>query len=112
GRHRDRGPGRDRHVVHEPLRLSRSRVGLDRREGLGPWLHAIEARLRLPDASEVLPFAYGDLKASTMWNAIPLKGNWNYPTAIRFGAGRIHELPLACEQASIKRPLLVTDPGL
>ena len=43
---------------------------------------------------------------------IPLRGNWNYPTAIRFGAGRITELPDACKAAKISRPLLVTDPGL
>jgi alcohol dehydrogenase class IV len=47
-----------------------------------------------------------------MANDIPLKGNWNYPTAIRFGAGRIAELPKVCEQGGIRRPLLVTDPGL
>jgi len=41
-----------------------------------------------------------------------LKGNWNYPTAIRFGAGRIAELPQACRELDMKRPLLVTDPGL
>lgn len=41
-----------------------------------------------------------------------LKGNWNYPTSIRFGAGRIRELPEACRLAGMKRPLLVTDPGL
>ena len=35
--------------------------------------------------------------------------NWSFPTAIRFGAGRITELPDACEAAGIKRPLLVTD---
>jgi len=41
-----------------------------------------------------------------------LTGNWSYPTAIKFGAGRISELPEACAQAGIKRPLLVTDKGL
>ncbi|WP_371225466.1 iron-containing alcohol dehydrogenase [Roseovarius sp. 2305UL8-3] len=41
-----------------------------------------------------------------------LTGNWSYPTAIKFGAGRIAELPEACAQAGIKRPLLVTDKGL
>jgi len=41
-----------------------------------------------------------------------LTGNWSYPTAIRFGAGRIEELPDACAQAGITRPLLVTDRGL
>ncbi len=38
--------------------------------------------------------------------------NWNYPTAIRFGAGRIAELAGACETLGISRPLLVTDPAL
>jgi len=41
-----------------------------------------------------------------------LRGNWNYPTLIRFGAGRIVELPDACKSLGIKSPLLVTDPGL
>ena len=41
-----------------------------------------------------------------------LAGNWSYPTAIKFGAGRIKELPDACAQASIRNPLLVTDKGL
>jgi alcohol dehydrogenase len=38
--------------------------------------------------------------------------NWSYPTAIKFGPGRIAELPAACAQAGIARPLLVTDRGL
>jgi alcohol dehydrogenase class IV len=41
-----------------------------------------------------------------------LKGNWNYPTLIRFGAGRIRELPEACRTLGMQRPLIVTDPGL
>ncbi len=41
-----------------------------------------------------------------------LKANWNYPTAIRFGAGRIAELGEACKVAGITRPLFVTDPGI
>ncbi len=40
------------------------------------------------------------------------KANWNYPTAVRFGAGRIAELPDALKAAGIARPLLVTDAGL
>ena len=40
------------------------------------------------------------------------KANWNYPTAVRFGAGRIAELPEALKAAGIARPLLVTDAGL
>jgi alcohol dehydrogenase class IV len=38
--------------------------------------------------------------------------NWSYPTAIRFGPGRIKELADACRAAGIERPLLVTDAGL
>jgi len=45
-------------------------------------------------------------------HAEPKSGNWNYPTPIRFGAGRIAELPDACRELGIQRPLLVTDPGL
>ncbi|QKV18506.1 iron-containing alcohol dehydrogenase [Oricola thermophila] len=41
-----------------------------------------------------------------------LTANWSYPTAIRFGAGRIAEIGDACAAAGIKRPLLVTDRGL
>ncbi len=41
-----------------------------------------------------------------------LQGNWNYPTRIRFGAGRIREIGDACAEAGIKKPLLVTDRGL
>ena len=41
-----------------------------------------------------------------------LTGNWSYPTAIRFGAGRIRELSEACAQVGIAKPLLVTDRGL
>ncbi len=40
------------------------------------------------------------------------KANWSYPTAIRFGAGRVGELGEACRAAGIARPLLVTDRGL
>ncbi|MGB0169164.1 MAG: alcohol dehydrogenase, partial [Paracoccaceae bacterium] len=38
--------------------------------------------------------------------------NWSYPTAIRFGAGRISEIADACAAAGIKKPLLITDRGL
>ena len=38
--------------------------------------------------------------------------NWNYPTQVCVGAGRIQELPALCEQLKIRRPLLVTDAGL
>ncbi len=38
--------------------------------------------------------------------------NWSYPTAIRFGAGRIVEITEACAVAGITKPLLITDRGL
>jgi alcohol dehydrogenase class IV len=38
--------------------------------------------------------------------------NWNYPTLVRFGIGRIRDLADACKSLGMKRPLLVTDPGL
>ena len=41
-----------------------------------------------------------------------LRANWNYPTLVRFGVGRISELPDACKSVGMKKPLLVTDPGL
>ena len=47
-----------------------------------------------------------------MTDASTLTRNWNYPTAIRFGVGRIAELPAACKDLGMKHPLLVTDPGL
>jgi alcohol dehydrogenase class IV len=43
--------------------------------------------------------------------ALP-NANWNYPTAIRFGAGRVAELGEVCRGLGIERPLLVTDPAL
>ena len=41
-----------------------------------------------------------------------LTGNWNYPTSVRFGPGRLVELSAVCTELGLKRPLLVTDPGL
>lgn len=41
-----------------------------------------------------------------------LEVNWNYPTKVRVGAGRIRELASACSELGMKAPLLVTDPGL
>jgi alcohol dehydrogenase class IV len=41
-----------------------------------------------------------------------LFSKWNYPTTIRFGAGRISELPEVLAATGIKHPLFVTDPGL
>lgn len=41
-----------------------------------------------------------------------MNANWNYPTSIRTGAGRISELKSAGEELGIHAPLLVTDSGL
>lgn len=38
--------------------------------------------------------------------------NWNYPTNIRQGLGRIRELTAVCQELKLRAPLLVTDPGL
>jgi len=41
-----------------------------------------------------------------------ITANWSYPTAIKFGAGRIRELADHCKAVGMKKPLLVTDRGL
>ncbi len=41
-----------------------------------------------------------------------MNANWNYPTAVRTGAGRINELAAVCRELKLQAPLLVTDPGL
>jgi alcohol dehydrogenase class IV len=41
-----------------------------------------------------------------------LRANWNFPTAVRFGAGRIAELAEAVKSAGFATPLVVTDPKL
>jgi alcohol dehydrogenase len=38
--------------------------------------------------------------------------NFTFPTAIKFGAGRIREIANQCKANGISRPLFVTDPGL
>lgn len=41
-----------------------------------------------------------------------LNANWNYPSNISVGAGRINDLASACNSLGIKAPLLITDPIL
>jgi alcohol dehydrogenase len=41
-----------------------------------------------------------------------LRGDWSYPTSVRFGAGCIAELADATRAAGMARPLFVTDPKL
>ena len=38
--------------------------------------------------------------------------NWNYPTTIWFGNQRINEIQKACKSLNIRKPLIVTDPGI
>ena len=47
-----------------------------------------------------------------MTTTTPISVNWNYPTAVKVGAGRIKELPGFCQTLGMKNPLLITDPGL
>ena len=46
-----------------------------------------------------------------MSHAVPNR-NWSYPTAIKFGVGRIVELADHAKSIGLKRPLLVTDKAL
>jgi hypothetical protein len=38
--------------------------------------------------------------------------NWNYPTNVKVGAGRVGELAELCKSMGMQAPLLITDPGL
>jgi len=38
--------------------------------------------------------------------------NWNYPTNVKVGAGRIKELAGHCQGLGMHAPLLITDPGI
>ena len=46
-----------------------------------------------------------------MTHSVPMR-NWSYPTAIKFGVGRIGELAEHCQAVGLKKPLLVTDKAL
>jgi alcohol dehydrogenase class IV len=41
-----------------------------------------------------------------------LRGDWLFPTQVRFGCGRIAELGAVCARLGLQRPLVVTDRGL
>src|SRR5690606_27308829 len=43
---------------------------------------------------------------------IAMQANWNYPTPIWFGAGRVKEAGEACREQGMKKPLIVTDADL
>ena len=61
-----RGAGRDRHGLRQPLRLSRSGAGLDRRQGHRQGRRAERDRLRQSHAAEVV-FICGRSSATTSW---------------------------------------------
>ena len=44
-------------AAHEPLRLPRSSARVDRGQGFRAWVLAVASRLRIADASEVVPSA-------------------------------------------------------
>jgi hypothetical protein len=44
--------------------------------------------------------------------ASALRGDWLFPTQVRFGCGRIAEVAELCIRLGLKRPLIVTDRGL
>ncbi|MDX5356617.1 MAG: iron-containing alcohol dehydrogenase [Rhodobacterales bacterium] len=46
-----------------------------------------------------------------MSHGVPFR-NWSYPTAIKFGVGRIGELAVHAAETRLKKPLLVTDKAL
>ena len=46
-----------------------------------------------------------------MTHTVPNR-NWSYPTAIKFGVGRIAEVAEHCKSVGLKKPLLVTDKAL
>jgi alcohol dehydrogenase class IV len=46
-----------------------------------------------------------------MSHSVPNR-NWSYPTAIKFGVGRIAELAEHCRAAGVSKPLFVTDKAL
>ena len=43
---------------------------------------------------------------------MPQNTNWNFPTTIWFGNGRINEVEKACDQLKMRHPLFVTDEDL
>jgi len=43
---------------------------------------------------------------------VSFSANWNYPTSVKVGAGRVAELAELCTMIGMKSPLLITDPGI
>src|SRR5690606_32221331 len=91
--------------LHEPLRLSGPGLVLDRLQGYRARRGAGAAGLLFGHPAEILPSQEGDeMNVPTM--------NWSYPTAIKFGVGRVKELADHAKAVGMKAPLLVTDKAL
>jgi alcohol dehydrogenase class IV len=43
---------------------------------------------------------------------VTFTANWNYPTSVKVGAGRVSELAGLCGDLGMSSPLLITDPGI
>jgi alcohol dehydrogenase class IV len=98
-------------------RADEKRTGRDVRPPR-PHLPHIAPRRRIADRTRDLPrpesksSAIGTFSgASQNMQTLPT-ANWNYPTAVKVGVGRVRELPEWCKSVGMKKPLLVTDPGL
>src|SRR5690606_6262406 len=101
----DRSAGGDRHRLHEPRRLPRPGHLLDRLQGYRPRCRPLETWLPVRHPTPLLSFPQGEIMT------VP-SANWSYPTAVKFGPGRIRELADHCKAVGMKRPLLVTDKAL
>src|SRR5207302_671500 len=85
-----------------------------RRDRLGPLGYRAPDRAGRADCRQCLcagPSGVA-LAAPRSFNFMRLRGDWNYPTSVRFGAGRLAELADAVRAAGMARPLFVTDPIL
>ncbi len=52
------------------------------------------------------------LERVAMMSTESVHADWNFPTKIHFGPNRSQELPLLLKQHRLRRPLLITDPGV
>ena len=82
----------------------RSCLVLDRLQGYWSRWRLVFHRLSQSNPAQII--------SSQKDTSMSLTANWSYPTAIRFGAGRIAEIGEACAAAGIRKPLFVTDRGL
>ncbi|MCU0831420.1 MAG: alcohol dehydrogenase, partial [Rhizobiaceae bacterium] len=76
---------------------------LDGLQGHGPRRLALRHRLPQPDPSEILSHEKSEAMSVTLHGTSP-RANWSYPTAVKFGAGRISELADHAKAVGMKRP--------